>query len=179
MSFKRVVNNLIGRKSMGALTPGSKAPDISLKTIDGEKKNLAQTLKSGPVLLVFFKVSCPTCQYTLPFLQRIFEAYGKGPLSFWGVSQNDRDETVDFCHQYGLTFPVLLDEARFPASNAYGLTHVPSLFLIDPSGKVNLTSVGFTKADVESIAGQASAAAKMPMISPFRPGEVIPASKAG
>jgi hypothetical protein len=77
------------------------------------------------------------------------------------------------------SLPVLLDEARFPASNAYGLTHVPSLFLIDPSGKVNLTSVGFTKADVESIAGQASAAAKMPMISPFRPGEVIPASKAG
>jgi peroxiredoxin len=179
MSLKQVLNNVMGRKSMGALTPGSKAPETSLKTIDGERKDLAQALKSGPVLLAFFKVSCPTCQYTLPFLQRIFEAYGKGPLSFWGVSQNDRDETVDFCQRYGLTFPVLLDEPRFPASNSYGLTHVPSLFLIDPSGKITLTSIGFTKADVEAIAGHASAAAKLPLVSPFRVGEVVPGFKAG
>lgn len=164
---------------MGALTPGSKAPHFSLETIDGEKKDLFQALKSGPVLLAFFKVSCPTCQYALPFLQRIFETYGKGPLSFWGVSQNDREQSIDFCHQYGLTFPVLLDESRFPASNAYGLTHVPSLFLIDPRGKITLTSIGFTKADIEAIAGQASTAAQLPTVSPFRTGEVIPASKAG
>lgn len=164
---------------MGALTPGTKAPEIALQTIDGEKKDLSQALKSGPVLLAFFKVNCPTCQYTLPFLQRIFEAYGKGSLSFWGVSQNDRDDTVHFSHQFGITFPILLDEPRYPASNAYGLTHVPSLFLIDPSGKVTLSSVGFTKSDVESIAEQASAASKLPMVSPFRPGEVVPAFKAG
>lgn len=164
---------------MGALTPGSRAPEIALKTMDGERKNLTQALKSGPVLLAFFKVNCPTCQYTLPFLQRIYEAYGKGSLSFWGVSQNDRDDTVDFCHQYGLTFPVLLDEPRFPASNAYGLTHVPSLFLVDTGGKISLTSVGFMKADVETIAEKASATSNLPMVSPFRPGEVIPATKAG
>jgi peroxiredoxin len=179
MNFKQILDALQGRKSMGALTPGSKAPEIVLKTMNGNQEDLGQTLKVGPVLLAFFKVSCPTCQFTLPFVQRIFEAHGKGSVSFWGVSQNDRDETINFCHRYGLTFPVLLDEARFPASNAYGITHVPSLFLIDSSGKISLTSVGFTKSDVESIAHQACAASNLPMVSPFRPGEVVPAFKAG
>ena len=164
---------------MAALAPGNKAPAISLNTIDGQKMTLADALRNGPVLLAFFKVSCPTCQFTFPFLQRIFEAYGKGPISFWGVSQNDREDTVDFCHQFGITFPVLLDDKRFAVSNAYGLTHVPSLFLVRSDGTIDLMSVGFTKSDVEAVAEKASQTAKIPLISPFRPGEVVPATKHG
>ncbi|HTV57417.1 MAG TPA: TlpA disulfide reductase family protein [Verrucomicrobiae bacterium] len=164
---------------MAALAPGKKAPAISLTTLDGKKLTLAEALHKGPVLLAFFKVSCPTCQFTLPYLQRIFEAYPKGSLAFWGVSQNDRDDTIDFCQHFGVTFPVLLDDKRFTVSSAYGLTHVPSLFLVRTDGAIELTSVGFTKTDVESLAEKASQAANLPLVPPFRPGEVIPAFKHG
>lgn len=164
---------------MAALAPGKKAPAISLTTIDGEKLTLAEALHSGPVLLAFFKVSCPTCQFTLPFLQRIFEAYGKGSLAFWGVSQNDRDDTIDFCQHFGITFPVLLDDKQFTVSNAYGLKNVPSLFLVRTDGTIELTSIGFSKADVEGLAEKASQAANAPLVSPFRLGEVVPAFKHG
>jgi len=164
---------------MGALAPGKKAPALFLNTIDGQRMGLEAALRSGPVLIAFFKVSCPTCQFTFPFLQRIFEAYKKGPISIWGISQNDREDTVDFCQQFGVTFPVLLDDARYTVSNAYNITNVPTLFLIRTDGTIELTSVGFAKSDVETIAQKASRDTNIPLVPPFRPGEVIPAFKHG
>jgi peroxiredoxin len=54
---------------MGALSPGKTAPPIALTTVDGTNVSLAEALTKGPVLAAFFKVSCPTCQFTFPFLQ--------------------------------------------------------------------------------------------------------------
>ena len=34
----------------------------------------------------------------------------------------------DFAHEFGVTFPVLIDDAGYPVSNAYGLTSVPTYF---------------------------------------------------
>jgi len=55
---------------MSALSPGKTAPPIALATLDGEKVSLGEALKKGPVLAAFFKVSCPVCQFTFPFLER-------------------------------------------------------------------------------------------------------------
>jgi len=56
------------RTTMTALATGTKAPEFELKTLDGKKFSLRDELANGPVVLAFFKVSCPTCQYTFPFL---------------------------------------------------------------------------------------------------------------
>ena len=47
---------------MPALDTGVMAPDFTLPTIDGEQVSLKEALQKGPVLLAFFKVSCPVCQ---------------------------------------------------------------------------------------------------------------------
>ena len=135
---------------MTALAAGTKAPDIELKTMDGKKFSLQAELARGPVVLVFFKASCPTCQYALPMFERLHKAYGQKDVSLVGVSQNDSNETAAFIKQFGITFPVLLDDTRsYPASNAYGLTNVPSIFWVAQDGEIELTSVGWVKADFE------------------------------
>ena len=53
---------------MAALTVGTKAPEFELKAMDGRRFILSDELAHGPVVLAFFKVSCPTCQYAFPFL---------------------------------------------------------------------------------------------------------------
>src|SRR5437879_11736568 len=114
---------------MAALATGVKAPEFELKTLDGRKFSLSEELAKGPVVLVFFKVSCPTCQYALPFFERLHKAYGGKGISFVGVSQNDATESAAFNKDFGVTFPVLLDDMRsYPVSNAYGLTNVPTIF---------------------------------------------------
>lgn len=62
---------------MAALAVGAKAPDFELKTLDGKRVSLNEELARGAVVLAFFKVSCPTCQYAFPFLERLHRAYGR------------------------------------------------------------------------------------------------------
>ncbi len=93
---------------MQALAAGTVAPQFELSEMDGSKFSLAQALSRGPVLAVFFKVSCPVCQYAFPYFQRIHKAYGSEKLSVVGISQNEKRDTADFMKRFGVTFPVLL-----------------------------------------------------------------------
>ena len=97
---------------MAALAAGTKAPDFELKTLDGKQFSLSDELARGPVVLVFFKVSCPTCQYAFPFFERLHKAYGHKGVTLVGISQNDAKDTAAFNKEFGITFPVLLDDTQ-------------------------------------------------------------------
>jgi len=164
---------------MGALSAGKSAPAISLKTTDGQRVSLADALKKGPVLAAFFKVNCPTCQFTMPFIERIHASYSGEKFTVLGISQNDAKDSKEFMQHFGVQFPVLIDDSGYPASNHYGLTNVPTLFLISPDGKIQSNSVGFTKADIQQMAAEAARASGNPAATLFKPGEVVPEHKPG
>lgn len=137
---------------MAALDAGVPAPDFSLPTIDGKKVALREALRRGPVLLAFFKVSCPVCQYAFPFYERMYQANRDAGVTFIGVSQDNAKATQAFMKEFGVSFPVALDDpAKYEVSNAYGLTNVPTLFYIEPDGEIAISSVSWSKADVEAI----------------------------
>jgi len=164
---------------MPALTVGTAAPEIKLTTTKGANFSLQQALKRGPVVAAFFKISCPVCQFTLPYLERIYKAYAGSKVAIVGISQDERNYTEDFAREYGLTFPLLLDPMdRYPASNAYEITNVPSIFLI-ADGEVKLSIVGWDKRDMETLNLEVASASGGPVQPLFRKGEDIPTSKAG
>ena len=165
---------------MTALASGSKAPNVELKTLDGKPFLLEDELSRGPVVLAFFKVSCPTCQYALPFLERLYKAYGHKGVKLVGVSQNNSTETAQFTKQFGITFPVLLDDtSRYPASNAYGLTNVPSIFWVAEDGEIEISSVGWVKSDFDAINRKMAEADKVPAAVVFKPGDDVRDFRAG
>lgn len=165
---------------MAALTAGTKAPEVELKTIDGKRFSLRDQLGNRPVVLAFFKVSCPVCQYAFPFLDRLHRAYGGRGVTLVGVSQNDSRETAAFIKEFGVTFPVLLDpQDKYLVSNAYGLTNVPSIFWIAQDGEIEVSSVGWVKKDFEDIARKMAEAAATPPAVIFKPGEQIRDFQAG
>lgn len=164
---------------MAALPPGTKAPDFSLPDPNGSTFSLQAALKQGPVLAAFFKVSCPTCQYTFPFLERIYQSHG-GKITIVGISQNNLRDTAAFLKEYGVTFPALLDDPNgYAVSNAYGLTNVPSLFLIGQNGQIEITSVGWVKPEVEEINRKLAAAHNVALTPVFKPGEDVRDFRAG
>jgi peroxiredoxin len=158
---------------------GNKAPNFELKDLHGKRLSLQESLKRGPVLAAFFKVSCPVCQFTFPFLERLAKAYASDRTTFWAISQDDARDTRDFCAEYGITFPALLDEHGYPASNDYGITNVPTFFLIAPDGTVQVDSVGFGKKALEKISEEFARFLNRPVAPVFQPGEIIPDSKPG
>jgi peroxiredoxin len=165
---------------MQPLSEGAKAPNISLSTVEGKQFSLDGNTRSTPVVAAFFKVGCPTCQYAFPYLERIYKAYPKDKVTFVGVSQNPKDETTEFTRQYGVTFPVLLDDTkRYPASNAYGLTNVPSIFLVSPASKIEFSTVGWVKPEIERLNRLVADAAGVPVAEIFKPGEEVVDYKAG
>lgn len=137
---------------MPALEAGVRAPEFSLPTVDGKTVSLTDALRKGPVLLAFFKVSCPVCQYAFPFYERMYHANRDAGVSFIGISQDSAKDTKAFMKEFGVTFPVALDDpANYAISNAYGLTNVPTLFYIEPGGEIEVSSVSWSKANVETI----------------------------
>jgi len=171
-----------GPRNMAALPAGTKAPDFSLPAVvdrradgkNGGKFSLQSALTQGPVLAAFFKVSCPVCQYTFPFLERIHQAHGDKKITVVGISQNDQRGTSAFLEEYGVSFPTLLDDPNgYAVSNAYGLTNVPTLFLIRQDGKIEISSVGWVKQEVEDINRKLAAAQQTALPPIFQPGEDI------
>ena len=154
---------------------GAPAPDFRLPRLDAGEVSLKEVAANGPVVLVFFKVSCPICQLTFPFLERLHAA---GKLPIYGISQNDAEDTREFNRHFGVTFPTLLDseESGFPASNDYGISSVPTAFLVEPHGgnRVLIARVieGWNKRDMAWLGGKAG-------VDPFRPGERVPEWKSG
>jgi cytochrome c biogenesis protein CcmG/thiol:disulfide interchange protein DsbE len=166
-------------EKMTAIVAGQRAPDFSLKSIEGAEYSLSKLLKRGPVFVSFFKVSCPVCQFTFPFLQRLYKHYGSKDVTFLGISQDDARATKEFADEYGVTFPIVLDAKGYPASNAYGLTNVPTSFLIDTDGFVKIASMGFIKKDLEATATEFSQRHKISLSALFRPDESVPANRPG
>ena len=165
---------------MTALATGKTAPGFELKTLDGKAFSLSDELTRGPVVLAFFKVSCPTCQYAFPFLARLYKAYRNKGVTLVGISQNDAKDTAAFAREFGVTFPILLDDThKYPVSNAYGLTNVPTLFWVAQGGEIEVSSVGWVKADFEQINRRMAEAGKIAAAPVFKPGEDVRDFRAG
>jgi len=160
---------------------GRTAPGFLLKGLDGKGYSLEALRQKGPVVAAFFKISCPVCQFTFPFLQRLYQRYGGDNVTFLGISQDDAKATTGFARQYGATFPIALDEKEmsYPASNAYGLTSVPTIFLIDADGTVRVSSMGFVRDDLERIAAELAERRKITPAALFAPTESVPANRPG
>jgi peroxiredoxin len=164
---------------MTNIAAGGIAPGFSLKALDGKEYSLGKLMQRGPVVAAFFKISCPVCQFTFPFLERLYERYGKGEVAFIGISQDNAVDSKDFARRFGVTFPILLDEKGYPVSNAYGLTNVPTIFLIDTDGSVKVTGMGFGKSDLENIAKELAERRKITLTPFFAANENVPAYKPG
>src|SRR5689334_2059070 len=133
---------MASRRRLKLLDAGVRAPEFRLPLLDGGEASLQDLAAKGPVLLAFFKITCPICQLTLPFLERI---HGAGTLPIYGISQNDAEDTREFNQEFGVTLPVLLDseDSGFPVSNEFGISSVPTMFLVERDGTISRVFEGW------------------------------------
>lgn len=110
------------------------APDFEAKTRDGERVRLSE-LKDRTVLLNFWASWCGPCRRELPSIAKLHEEFkGKG-LVILGVNDEDKGTAKSFAGKMGLTFPTL-DDSRQKLHRDYRVKSIPTIFVIDRSGKI-------------------------------------------
>jgi peroxiredoxin len=150
------------------LESGAAAPPIDLPdATTGE--SIVDPWREGPVVLAFFKTTCPVCQMAAPKVQALADA----GVRVVAVGEDPSPSIQVYADRYGQQVPTASEAAPYPASGAYGIDTVPTLFLVDKSGIVRDAVASWDRDGWNRLA----AAAGAPPVSyesdglpPFRPG---------
>lgn len=134
-----------------AVAVGDTAPAIELPMLTGPLINLAD-LRGEIVIVDFWATWCGPCRRALPHLQEVAKwgrQEGK-PLVVLAVNTMERQRGVQrhdaidaVWDQLGLDLTVLLDEGSQTAQ-AWGVSGIPSTFVIDRAGKIIAHHRGFS-----------------------------------
>jgi peroxiredoxin len=137
------------------LKAGEPAPDFRLPCLDGTERSL-QDFRGRRVLLVFSDPHCGPCSALAPHLERFHRENGKNgeegvlpapggnglhgrnlssPPQVVMISRGDPGENRAKVKEYGLTFPVLLQQ-RWEISRLYAAFATPMAYLLDERGLV-------------------------------------------
>jgi len=120
---------------------GAKAPDFSLKDLDGHDVHLAD-LRGKTVVLEWFNPKCPfvNMAHTKGSLKDTAARHTAEGVVWLGVDSaapgkqgHDPAEIRDAVVRFGLAHPILVDE-NGAVGRAYGATNTPHLFVIDRNG---------------------------------------------
>lgn len=117
------------------LTEGSRAPDFTVRTVDGESITLSE-LRGKAVLLNFWGTWCGPCRREMPEFQRAYDRFSQDGFEIVAIAFNDTFEAIaSFRDEFGLSFPLALDETG-ELNDAYGIQTRPSSFLLDADGVI-------------------------------------------
>ena len=131
------------RSGNAAPQAGFSAPDFTLKTPDGATYTLSE-LRGQAVLVNLWATWCPPCRAEMPTLEKIYHEYkdqGFIVLAIDLTYQDDPFAVVPFTKEYGLTFPILLDETG-DVGSAYQLRSLPSSYFINRDGIIQEVVIG-------------------------------------
>ena len=126
------------------LKPGTDAPDFTLNDLSGKPVQLSD-FRGKTVVLVFWASWCPDCRAEIPQLKSMWASSDPAKVKFVSVSfDREYDTFRQFVSEQELPGVQLFDPAGKKDSSigaAYGVQWIPSLYVINPEGKVALSTV--------------------------------------
>jgi thiol-disulfide isomerase/thioredoxin len=122
---------------------GFSAPDFTLMTPDGDSYTLSK-LHGQAVLVNLWATWCPPCRAEMPTIEKMYQEYKDQGFIVAAIDMTYQDDpfaVVPFIKEFGLTFPILLEETGDVAS-AYQLRSLPSSFFVNRSGIISEVVIG-------------------------------------
>lgn len=135
---------VFGLKSSKQPAQGRLAPALPTERLAGVPVTLSTLLAGAhgrPALVLFWASWCDPCTSEAPAIER-FSRTPEGQGRIVGVDWNDaRSGALGFVRRFGWSFPVLRD-AEGLIGDRYGLTTLPTTFVLDGSGRIKMTLHG-------------------------------------
>lgn len=129
-----------GGKS-GLPAAGTPAPEFRLKNLKGEEAALSD-FRGKVVVLNFWATWCGPCRSEIPAFNKFHEIKQKQGIEVLGVAMGQgAGEVGPFLAEHPIGYPVLLDETG-TVSKLYGVSAIPTTFLLDREGVIRASRVG-------------------------------------
>jgi cytochrome c biogenesis protein CcmG/thiol:disulfide interchange protein DsbE len=132
-----------------AYPPGTPAPPLRLRGLDGSEVDLA-ALRGRPVVVNFWATWCEPCVREFPLLRQAAATHRQADLAVVGVLTNDRPAAArEFVRRLDATWPVAVDATATTAA-AWGAVGLPHTYFIRPDGTLASHQLGeLTKASLD------------------------------
>jgi peroxiredoxin len=124
---------------------GQKAPDFTLKTLDGQKITLSDYFGKKVVMLEFWATWCNICVEEIPNLVKNYDSFKDKGFEILAITlQSGEDAEIGrVIDELGIEYPVLIDERLKVATKVYGLAGpIPLKVVIGADGIVKYSHVG-------------------------------------
>lgn len=135
------------------------SPDFSLITLDGEYMTL-DDLRGKVVLLAFWATWCPICRSSIPTMKELSKRMEEDPFVLISVSAEARQVIEEFVEENDMTWPQVQGRRSFLNGDLFGISAVPTYFLIDHEGFVLYTTTGWSDIQAQMITSDVSEAIK-------------------
>ena len=120
------------------------APDFTLLSIDGKTVTLSR-LRGKVILLDFWATWCAPCRLAIPHLNDLHNAYRERGLEIIGVSldKGSPERVRRFTVNMGIQYTIIM--ANDEVVKNYGISPIPTTYLIDRDGHISNKWVGFSQ----------------------------------
>ena len=121
-----------------------KAPDFTLKDINGEEFHLYEHIKGKVVIIDFWDTWCPPCRAEIPHFIEIYSEYEDKGVLIIGIAfaREGIERVKSFCKDYGINYPVLIGEKKVVESYG-GINAIPTTFIINKKGEIVEKVIGY------------------------------------
>jgi len=128
------------------LTVGTVAPDLT--DVEGQTVSL-EKYRGQYVVLDFWASWCPDCRKDMPQMKELYTQYSGNRVQFLGISFDTTREALDnYLEKEAIAWPQVTELKKMKESKmaqAYHIKWIPSIYLLDPNGKVLLATVEIEK----------------------------------
>jgi cytochrome c biogenesis protein CcmG, thiol:disulfide interchange protein DsbE len=142
MAFLIIVYLGLNRTSQGPITIGSRVPDISMVTYDGEAID-TRDMQGKVIVVNFWAAWCRPCEQEAAELEEAWQFYKDGgEVVFLGLSYVDTENaSLGYLEKFNITYPNGPD-MRTTVSQMFRISGVPETYIIGRDGRLGYVKKG-------------------------------------